>query len=113
MKYFLALFLFFTTSAYSSVHFNVAVGTDFNSSFDETFTETFDNVYFQSVGDDVTIDKVEVITKTGTCELLIEIEKPTLFKWGKRFSTPMWDCKHKDVVAVVLHIGTQIYTYSI
>lgn len=110
MKYFLALLVLFVSSfVNASVHFNVAVGKDFQT----PFSDSFDSVYFQSVGDAVTVEKVIVRTKTGECELFVNIEKPTLFKWGRRFSVPMWDCKHDQIVSVSIVSTKYIYTYSL
>lgn len=109
MKYIiLALCLIFSSLSNASVHFNVSVGKDFNS----MFNDTFDSVYFQSVGDPVTVEKVIVRTSTGECELLANIRKPTRFKWGKRFSMPMWDCSREQVVSVAIYTTKHIYTYS-
>lgn len=109
MKYIiLTLCLLFSSICNASVHFNVSVGKDFNS----LFNDAFDSVYFQSVGDDVTVEKVVVRTKTGECELLANIRKPTRFKWGKRWTMPMWDCRREDIVSVAIYTPKYIYTYS-
>lgn len=109
MKYIiLFLALIFTSVAQASVHFNVSVGKDFNSDFNDAF----DSVYFQSVGDTVTVEKVVVRTKTGECELLSNIRKPTRFKWGKRWTMPMWSCKREEIISVAIYTPKNIYTYS-
>lgn len=103
----LFLALLFTTVCNASVHFNVSVGKDFNS----MFNDTFDSVWFQSTGDAVTVEKVIVRTKTGECELLSNIPSPTKFKWGRRWSMPMWACKREEIVSVAIYTPKYIYTY--
>lgn len=95
--------------AFASVHFNVNVGQDFNS----MFNDTFDSVYFQSTGDAVIVEKVVVSTDAGECELLANIRTPTRFKWGRRWSMPMWSCKHTEVTSVAIYTPTHIYTYRL
>lgn len=110
MKYFIALLvLFFSTFVSASVHFNVSVGRDFQN----PFSDSFDSVYFQSVGDAVTVEKVVVRTKTAECELFVPMRAPMRFNWGKRWSMPMWDCKHEDIVSVAIYTEKYIYTYGI
>ncbi len=110
MKYLITLLLVLLSSmASAKVQFNVVVGTDFQS----PFNDTFDSVYFQSVGDPVTIEKVVVHGKTGECELIAPMRSPMLFKWGHRFSTPIWDCKYDEVESVSIHTPKYIYTYRI
>lgn len=110
MKYLLALLvMLFSLSTYAGVHFNVSVGKDFQ----QPFSDSFDSVYFQSVGDAVTVEKVIVRTKTKECELFTPMRSPMRFKWGRRWSMPMWDCKHSDITSVSIVSETHIYTYSI
>lgn len=110
MKYILALILLLASTLCSAVvHFNVVVGSD----FDSPFNDTFDSVYFQSVGDAVTVEKVVVKGKTGECELLLDFDKPRRFIWGRRWSMPMWSCKQEDVESVSIYTPTHIYTYRL
>lgn len=110
MKLLIAFILLLcSASSMAKVHFNVAVGRDFQN----PFSDSFDSVYFQSVGDAVTVEKVVARTKTGECELFVPIQAPMRFKWGRRWSMPMWDCKHQDIVAVAIYTPTHIYTYGI
>lgn len=90
-------------------HFNVSVGKDFQN----PFSDSFDSVYFQNSGDAVTVEKVTVRSKTGECELFVPIRSPMRFKWGRRWSMPMWDCKHKDITEVIITTTTHIYTYGL
>jgi hypothetical protein len=110
MKYLLLVVAFlFSTLVSASVAFNVNVGQDFNS----PFKGTYDSVYFQSTGDTVVVEKVVVRSKTGTCELFVDMDAPMRFKWGRRWSMPMWQCKREDVESVSIYTETHIYTYGI
>lgn len=110
MKYLIIFFTLLVSSFTSaSVHFNVSVGKDFH----EPISEHFDSVYFQSTGDAVVVDKVVVRTEVGECELFTTIKTPTLFKWGKRWAAPIWDCKHGEVTSVSIYTPKYIYTYRL
>lgn len=104
----LVALLFTSFSVMAKVHFNVSVGKDFQS----PLVDHFDSVYFQSVGDPVTVEKVVVRTTSGTCELMNELRAPVRFKWGRRYSSPMWSCDMYSVIAVSIYTPTHIYTYG-
>lgn len=109
-KIIIALSLLFVCSlANALAHFNVSVGRDFQN----PFSDSFDSVYFQNVGDSVTVEKVTVRTKTSECELFVPMRAPMRFNWGRRWSMPMWDCKHQDITHVVITTTSHIYTYGI
>lgn len=110
MKYLIIFFtILFSSITTASVHFNVSVGQDFNS----PFSETLDSVYFQSTGDAVIVEKVVVNTSVGECELLSNIRTPTRFKWGRRWSMPVWGCTHSEIVSVSIYTPRYIYTYRL